>query len=227
VKDLKIILEGRKRPQLWFISDLHLGHLNVIRYSKRPFASLEAMNAALINNWNACVQPDDTIFCLGDFALARGHDKRDQLKNYLRQLAGKKYLIYGNHDTNALASDEGLVREFFLDAWDLKDIKVQDPDANGERQGGYQRITLCHYAMDVWNKSHFGAWQLYGHSHGSRPELSTTRKMDVGVDGTAGRFGRTPDNYRPISYAEVKAIMKTRTFEPVDGHGAGKGDDDE
>ena len=33
-----------------------------------------------------------------------------------------------------------------------------------------QDIVLCHYAMRVWQKSHYGAWMLYGHSHGTLPD---------------------------------------------------------
>jgi hypothetical protein len=32
-----------------------------------------------------------------------------------------------------------------------------------------QPIVLCHYAMRVWNRSHHGAWHLYGHSRGNLP----------------------------------------------------------
>ena len=32
-----------------------------------------------------------------------------------------------------------------------------------------QLVVLCHYAMRVWDRSHYGSWHLYGHSHGNLP----------------------------------------------------------
>lgn len=211
MKDLKICLPPGS--QLHVTSDLHLGHANIIRFSARPFADVKEMDAKLISNWNACVQPNDVVFCLGDFAMG----KREQLYRYLRQLNGEKHLIMGNHDAKTLASDEGLLREFFKTYSDLKDVKVQDASATD--QGGYQRITFCHYAMRVWNKSHYGSWNLYGHSHGGLPESDSQRAMDCGVDAVANRFGKSPEDYRPISYAEIKAIMAKKKFTPIDHHG--------
>jgi hypothetical protein len=42
-----------------------------------------------------------------------------------------------------------------------------------------QRIVLGHYALRVWNQSSRGAWQLYGHSHGKLPEITSSPSMDV------------------------------------------------
>ena len=55
----------------WFISDTHLSHFNVIQYTGRPFQSVEEMDGQLIENWNALVQPEDTVFFLGDFGIGR------------------------------------------------------------------------------------------------------------------------------------------------------------
>ena len=84
-------------------------------------------------------------------------------------------------------------------------MKVEDPDARGNRRS----IVLLHYAMKVWNKSHHGAWHLYGHSHGSLPESEDSLSFDCGVDS---------HDYRPISYDEVKRIMSKKTWKPLDHH---------
>ena len=73
-----------------------------------------------------------------------------------------------------------------------------------------RRIVLCHYAFRVWNKSHRGAWHLYGHSHGSLPDDPNSLSFDAGVDC---------HEFTPISYERVKEIMAEKRFLPVDHHG--------
>ena len=46
----------------FYTSDLHLGHVNVIRFDKRPFADVEEMDQYIINRWNDRVSEDDTVY---------------------------------------------------------------------------------------------------------------------------------------------------------------------
>lgn len=183
---------------IYFTSDLHFGHSNVVKYSRRPFADLAEMEAALIANWNARVTAQDSVYVLGDFSMA----SPARTLAVLEQLAGQKFLVRGNHDKGMRGTAE---RKF---GWvkDLYELKVPDADVHG----GNQIIALCHYAMLVWNKSHFGAWMLHGHSHGSMPDDPNALRLDVGVDCW---------NYAPVSYDEIKARMRTKTWKPVDHHG--------
>jgi calcineurin-like phosphoesterase family protein len=171
---------------IWFTSDTHFGHANIIKYSNRPFTDVDEMDKILIQNWNAKVRPDDTIYHLGDFAF-------HHFKRYRDQLLGHIHFIKGNHDKEA---DKNKHR--FESYHNLSQISVDG-----------QPIVLCHYAMRVWNKSHHGAWQLYGHSHGSLPDDPNSLSFDVGIDC---------HNYFPISFDEVKAIMAKKTWKPVDHH---------
>jgi len=77
----------------WFTSDLHFFHNNVIAYCNRPYTSVEQMNEMLVKNWNDLVQPQDTVYCLGDFSLALR-----PVELYTPRLNGYKILIAGNHD---------------------------------------------------------------------------------------------------------------------------------
>ena len=79
---------------IYYIADLHLGHENVIKFSGRPFESIEEMDKALIENWRAVVKPNDDIYVLGDLIFRSGDPEK-----YLRQLTGRIHLIKGNHDT--------------------------------------------------------------------------------------------------------------------------------
>ncbi len=81
--------------RVFFISDLHFFHANIIKYESRPFKDVEEMNQVLINNWNSIVKSnDDKVFILGDLSLGN----KDQIKLIIDQLNGYKILIFGNHD---------------------------------------------------------------------------------------------------------------------------------
>ncbi len=45
--------------QIYFSSDLHLGHRGVINFQNRPFKSVEEMNRTLIHNFNSVVHTND------------------------------------------------------------------------------------------------------------------------------------------------------------------------
>ena len=55
--------------KVFFTSDTHFNHTNIIQYCQRPFKSTDEMNEAMIDNWNSVVGEDDTVFHLGDFSL--------------------------------------------------------------------------------------------------------------------------------------------------------------
>ena len=80
---------------LFFTSDFHLSHANVIKFDNRPFSDLNEMHEAIIENWNNKVSKDDTVFYLGDLYF-KGNVK--YIKNLVHQLNGKIYFILGNHD---------------------------------------------------------------------------------------------------------------------------------
>lgn len=80
------ILDGSR---VWFISDMHFGHRNLLRWSRGEyFRNINEMHSCMVHNWNRVVAKDDHVFCLGDFG-----DRR-----YMRQLRGRISLAKGNHD---------------------------------------------------------------------------------------------------------------------------------
>jgi calcineurin-like phosphoesterase family protein len=192
----------------WFTSDLHLGHANIIRYSNRPFSSVEEMDDAIISNINELVKPDDLLWFLGDFCFG----PRDtngfirKAENYRRRINCRNIiLIWGNHDPDPFSWKKEerqraeLFRQLFSEDYHLRVTQVNR-----------QRVSLCHYAMRVWDKSHRGAWHLYGHSHGSLPDLQDSLSFDCGVDCHA---------MKPVSFPQVQAIMSKKSFRPIDHHG--------
>jgi calcineurin-like phosphoesterase family protein len=94
----------------WWTSDTHFSHANIIRYSNRPFGSVDEMNRALISNWNERVAADDVVWHLGDLAL--GGNIREQVA-MTSKLNGRRRLVPGNHDRVASFYEGGDQRDRF------------------------------------------------------------------------------------------------------------------
>lgn len=158
------------------------------------------MNQTLIDNWNAKVGVNDIVFHIGDFAFLK--ESKD-FQKLIESLNGKIYLVPGNHDDMRihipLSSKLG-PKFTIMNTLDEVDIQVEDEK---------MRFVLCHYALRVWNKSHYGAIHLYGHSHGTLPDDPNSRSMDVGVDS---------NNYTPLHLDEVLLKMYQKVFKPIDHH---------
>lgn len=166
---------------IWFTSDTHFGHANIIKHCNRPFASVEEMDNVLIDNINQRVKRDDILFHLGDFAW-----RNAKIKSYRpRIICNTIHLIRGNHDP---INPEG-----FTSVSNLMDTVFYHNNHTIV-------ITLCHYAMRIWNKKHYGAWHLYGHSHGKLNAPNGEFTFDVGVDVW---------NFCPINIDQVIAKMQT------------------
>ena len=176
----------------WFTSDHHFGHKNIIEFSKRPFANVDEMNEVMISKWNEKIDKEDEVYHLGDIALM----PPNKLKPLLEKLNGKIYLITGNHESSARECAERF--EWIKDYYELT---LNDPEAHK----GQRFIVLFHYAMRVWNASHYGTWHLYGHNHGDLPDDETMLSFDIGVDC---------HNFYPLSYQEVKNIMANKKWKP-------------
>ena len=79
---------------IYFISDTHFHHSNIIKYCNIPFKDINEMNETIISNWNSIITKDDVLYHLGDFCLSND----DEIKNIFNRLNGNKILIRGNHD---------------------------------------------------------------------------------------------------------------------------------
>lgn len=176
---------------LFFTADTHFGHKNIIKYCNRPFKDTIEMQSEIIRIWNETVAPIDTVIHLGDFSFLKPEISRE-ISN---ELNGHIILVRGNHDSDKIIDACG-----FSDIVDFLELKVQDNSI-------HQPISCMHYPMAVWPSSHFGAWHLHGHSHGSY-KVGTGKILDVGWDV----FGK------PVSYQEVKEYMATRSLLAADHH---------
>lgn len=82
--------------EIYFISDTHFSHANIIKFCNRPFKDITEMNETIIKNWNRVVGKNDIVFFLGDFHLGKNKDGEEEA--LVRRLNGRKKLLMGNHD---------------------------------------------------------------------------------------------------------------------------------
>jgi calcineurin-like phosphoesterase family protein len=166
----------------FFTSDTHFGHKNIIKghsWGFRDFSSVDEMNETIISNWNSKVKQNDTVYHLGDFAFC-------DPETIIKRLNGNIYFIVGSHDKVMWKYKHLLIGNMLP----LVNIKINN-----------QFITLCHYNMRVWDKSHYNTFHLYGHSHGGLNNLDLGKAYDVGVD---------TNNFTPVSFDEIVEIMKKK-----------------
>lgn len=126
--------------RIWYTSDLHFYHTNVIRYCSRPYSSVEEMNESLVSRWNEKVLPDDVVYCLGDFALAAR-----AVEFYTPRLNGNKILVLGNHDFPHPAHQKGR-KENLRHVWTQKylDWGWSKVHLELEHQIDSRPVRLCH-----------------------------------------------------------------------------------
>lgn len=186
----------------FFTADLHLWHKKIMLLAGRPFETIEEHNQIIQDNINAAVTPDDHLVILGDVAFGSA----TRLAKWLDGLRTKKlHLVWGNHDGTA----ETLVKrepKRFQRVGDVLEFKIPWP---GREDGQPVHVFCSHYAHRVWNKSHWGSYHLYGHSHGTLAEDPKSRSMDVGVD---------TNRFRPWPLKDIIANLDLRRFVAVDHH---------
>ena len=163
----------------WYTSDPHFFHANIIAHCNRPFASVEAMNAALIANF-ACVGAEDDLWIVGDFAFGPGARVEGALDVVFAALPGCKHLVLGNHDHKQVTALP------WTSVSNLAEIKDDG-----------QYLTLCHYPMITFNHARKGALQLFGHVHNDW--LGTRNSVNIGVDVW---------DFRPVQIAEIRTRAK-------------------
>lgn len=177
----------------FFISDLHIGHSNVIKFDGRPFRDVDEMHVEIIKRWNSVVDDDDEVYYMGDLCMKDS----DTAKWVMHSLKGKIHYIMGNHDRDRVI--KSMDRFEHIHEYGTE-IMVKDDTI----VGGYQQIIMSHYPILSWNRAHYGSWMLHGHTHQSLTKDKSydwyykRKVMDVSCNGI---------DYTPISYQKVKKIM--------------------
>lgn len=133
----------------YYISDLHFGHKNIIKFDERPFQSAEEMDAKIIENWNNVVKNGDNVYVVGDMFWC----KMDNAIEILNSLNGNKFLVKGNHDR---CHDGRFLKKF------IKVSEYMEVDDDG------RKVVLCHYPIPYFKNHYYGWYHLYGHVHATK-----------------------------------------------------------
>lgn len=152
----KLHIQLEPGQKIWFTSDLHLGHRNVIHFCNRPFADIKEMGPALIQNWNDTVGDNDIVFVLGDTFW---FNDSMAIKKVLSQLKGKDiYMLPGNHDD---------FERYY---------RIDDPRIHlcadvvicwitEENKKPKCEVYLQHCPASTWPHRENGAYHFFGHIH--------------------------------------------------------------
>ncbi|MBI2832117.1 MAG: 2'-5' RNA ligase family protein [Chloroflexi bacterium] len=188
VAKLRILL-GRAQ-NVFFISDTHFDHENIIGYCHRSFSSTKQMNRTMKKNWNSVVGGKDSVYFLGDWSFRR------KARYWMRQLNGYIFPIRGSHDRDEFS------REFctseLLHSNGRTFLLIHDP-------GDEEAIQNIKERYD---------WIIHGHVHNNKmdryPFINGEKKtINVSVELT---------DYRPVSLSyllslNLDSIKRMRTID--------------
>lgn len=181
----------------WFTSDWHLGHEKMLQGLRgKSFSSVEEHDNTIINNILETVKPGDNLYFLGDAFWKYSSKQVEEVMIKFKKHRINIHWILGNHDKLSWTK-HGAVK------WvgQIKDITVEK-----------QPITLCHYPLLVYNRSHYNSLNLFGHIHYGD---STWKKL-YGSTLLEGYLGKALNvnvelyNYKPLTFDYIQSIMEEK-----------------
>ena len=198
----KLNITLKPEQKIFFSSDQHFGHRNVVKFCNRPYADEKEMGKALIENWHNVVGPDDIIVTMGDFFW---FNDSQSIKKVVNQLNGTIYMVLGNHDKKESFRRCDPEKLIILDG--ISHIFLRCEDENRWYEKTFE-IVCCHYPLMTWSHRDRGAINLFGHIHSGWMRscddydqmlpLWRGQQLDVGVDN---------QNFTPVVFEDVLAQL--------------------
>lgn len=195
----------------YWTSDLHVSHGNIIRHVPRPFwkfedgeqvPDVEAMDRALVDNWNDVVSDSDEVWVVGDVALS---PKR--ALPVVKQMKGNKFLVPGNHDAVHRMHKKW---QKSLPIYEEMGFTVLGSQETVEIAG--ESVLVCHFPYPSGDVPRHGdkysglrpddegGWLICGHVHS--PWKVNGRMIHVGVDA---------HNYTPVPETWIENVLRGET----------------
>lgn len=195
---------------IFFTSDEHYFHENIIKYCNRPFANAAEMNEKLIEEHNAMIGPNDHVYHLGDFTFRSPFTAAD----IIMRLNGHHHFISGNHDEWQHSKDFDKAMATCFESTALEEVQAYKELRFGHNNEKVH-IVLFHFPLLTWHKGHKGSIHLHGHTHANIDELNektNIKRFDMGVDSAFRRFGK----YRPFTLNEVLDLAREKPANIID-----------
>lgn len=186
--------------ETWFVSDTHFYHANILKFTGldgqliRPgFASVEEMNERMVENWNAVVRPEDTIYHLGDVVMGKGVGQ-PEIGKIMGRLNGSKRLLVGNHDYEYVKALAPYFKKIGL--WRIF------------KEEGF---VCTHIPLMPSQFRHAVSHNVHGHIH-ERLVRTTgeTANLAAGADPRYINICVEHTNYKPLHLDEIVAEIKRR-----------------
>lgn len=174
--------------KIFFTSDLHLGHENILKFCNRPFETTEKMFQTIVENWNKKISPNDMVFLVGDIFWKTSPNL---ITKFFLKTNGRKYFISGNHDS--VKSTKSISKYCTI----LDDVVHLWVTVN---QTTF-RFVVSHYPLYSYaGIEKHTSLNLHGHVHSGKlctgfdSNFSSNKHYDVGVDN---------NNFEPVEITEI------------------------
>lgn len=147
----EIVAEKAAKPKIYFCSDLHFFHDNIITHCKRPCTVSEHTDW-ILNIVSKPLRDNDIMYHVGDFAYGR-NVKLNDIVDIISRLKGKWKFIIGNHDNKERmrAACKGTQHEVLNEYTSFKHENT--------------KFILCHYPIESWDSMRYGSVHIHGHLH--------------------------------------------------------------
>ena len=182
--------------RIFYTSDLHFGHKNILSTRPEFDDDIEKMDNYLITKWNEKVTDDDEVYILGDLSYRCQY----HISHYLDRMKGRKYLIIGNHDSGWMKNVTNMSKYFES----VENMSVINLDG--------KTICLCHYPLLEWPRSRYAhqgvSYLIHGHLHANRESLVYKYIKENLL--TALNCGVDINGYAPVTFDEL--IENNRVF---------------
>jgi calcineurin-like phosphoesterase family protein len=171
---------------VYFISDLHLGHRNILKY-RSQFDTIEEHDSVILDNILSRVTKRDVLWILGDVIFERGlNDKNVELLRTIRKNVGWIKVVIGNHCTDNKFRQDLLKYLLLTGIYDEVHGLV-----------GYKNHWLSHCPIHP-DELRGKVCNIHGHLHDY--VLEDKRYFSVCCEQV---------NYTPISFQEIKERVKS------------------
>lgn len=178
----------------YFTSDLHLSHASILKgFRGEIFKTMEEHNETIIGNLLSLPKGSNLVIA-GDLFWKFSSKQVEEFFTKFKKSGISIFIVYGNHDKMSWFK-YSIIRT----QGHMKDLSVSD-----------QSITVCHYPLVVFNKSHYNAWNLHGHIHKNDATWNKMILNDPRFSGKKLNINIELHDFKPWSFDEIHEYMSTR-----------------